>query len=61
MPAWSICFFQTPGSEGPDAVMEALELFGKKGPSRVVAKRLCRGQLEEPILGSDRQADIVSR
>ena len=23
-------FFQTPGSEGPDALMEALELFGKK-------------------------------
>jgi hypothetical protein len=22
--------FQTPGSEGPDALMEALELFGKK-------------------------------
>ena len=23
--------------------------------------RLCRGQLEEPILGSDRQADIILR
>jgi hypothetical protein len=22
--------FQTPGSEGPDALMEALELFGRK-------------------------------
>jgi hypothetical protein len=22
---------------------------------------LCRGQLEEPILGSDRQADVISR
>jgi hypothetical protein len=22
--------------------------------------RLCRGQLEEPILGSDRQADVIS-
>jgi hypothetical protein len=28
--ASSICFFHTPGSEGPDALMEALELFGKK-------------------------------